>query len=63
MCADLVLNNDCNQAKSIFKPYLFNGKEYSDECHAAFRIRPRWDWLTMNYGIERIRMSSNIIFT
>lgn len=54
----------CTNGKTdMFEPMEWNFQEFSDKCYKDYGVRPKQDWLQNIYGVDKINVLTNIIFT
>ncbi|KAL8040791.1 hypothetical protein ABFX02_10G122200 [Erythranthe guttata] len=66
-CTEMVMPMSISN-ESMFPPYQFNYKDFSDDCLKNYGVRPRPHWITTEFGGTNIkqvlkRFGSNIIFS
>ncbi|XP_010629189.2 lysosomal Pro-X carboxypeptidase isoform X2 [Fukomys damarensis] len=62
-CTEMVMPFCANGVDDMFEPFLWNLKQFSDECFNQWGVRPRPSWITTLYGGRNISSHSNIIFS
>ncbi|XP_034024350.1 lysosomal Pro-X carboxypeptidase [Thalassophryne amazonica] len=62
-CTEMVMPVCTDGIQDMFEPEKWDFQAFSDECHAAFGVRPRADWARTVYGGKDITSHSNIIFS
>ncbi|XP_046550785.1 lysosomal Pro-X carboxypeptidase-like [Haliotis rubra] len=61
-CTEMVMPS-CVDSSSMFEPTTWNFTSYSDSCYSSYKMRPRQDWVSTQFGGKNIADSSNIIFS
>lgn len=61
-CTEMVMPM-CQNGTDMFEVSPWNFTKVSDDCaERFFGIRPKKDWAMINYGGDRLKAASNIIF-
>lgn len=62
-CSEMVMPMCANGTTDMFVPKKWNFKEFSDDCYKKFKVYPRGNAAITQYGAEKIKAASNIIFS
>ncbi|XP_012370488.2 lysosomal Pro-X carboxypeptidase [Octodon degus] len=62
-CTEMVMPFCANGIDDMFEPFLWNLKQFSDECFSQWGVRPRPSWIITQYGGKNISSHSNIVFS
>ncbi|CAF2905785.1 unnamed protein product [Rotaria sp. Silwood2] len=66
LCTEAVVGTCPNGIDDMFESRTFDLKAYSDKCYSQFGIRPRSEWIFLEYGgvnVKDFRYHTNIVFT
>ncbi|CAN4113183.1 unnamed protein product [Withania somnifera] len=66
-CTEMVMPLTCSN-ESMFPPFTFSYKEFTQDCKKKYGVKPRPHWITTEFGGYRIkqvlkRFGSNMIFS
>jgi lysosomal Pro-X carboxypeptidase len=61
-CTEMVMPM-CSSYSNMFYNFTWNLQQFSDECYNTYKVRPRENWITLEYWAKELQSTSNIIFS
>ncbi|CAI9736836.1 lysosomal Pro-X carboxypeptidase isoform X1 [Octopus vulgaris] len=62
-CTEMVMPSCTDGIKDMFYPNKWNFTQFSESCYAQWKVVPRPNWITTEYGGKNIQAASNIVFS
>ncbi|XP_036367102.1 lysosomal Pro-X carboxypeptidase isoform X2 [Octopus sinensis] len=62
-CTEMIMPSCSDGIADMFYPTKWNFPQFSESCYAQWKVVPRPNWITTEYGGKNIQASSNIVFS
>ncbi|XP_034830047.1 lysosomal Pro-X carboxypeptidase [Maniola hyperantus] len=62
-CTEMIMPMCTTGIKDMFEPAPWNFTKYAEDCHKKYNVYPRPDAAMIEYGGDRIKAASNIVFS
>ncbi|XP_072947792.1 lysosomal Pro-X carboxypeptidase-like [Epargyreus clarus] len=62
-CTEMIMPMCTTGKQDMFEPSPWNFTQYAEDCHKKYNVYPRENAARIEYGGERLRAASNIVFS